>query len=105
MEVSMRISLHQAIHTFVNKDLDRQRMVDHIAPIVRVMILRLDEPVGIFGPSHQRVSPGLLWSKPIKFPAAPRMPINGVYESCVRPRIAAVAAHRDFSYLAFACPS
>src|SRR6266550_1192158 len=79
-------------------------MVDHVAAVVRVMLLRLDAPAGIFGPRHQRVSPGLLRGQPVKLPTAPCIPANGIYKSCRSPRLATVRAHRDLGYLAFAGP-
>jgi hypothetical protein len=38
-----------------NKDLDRKRMVDHVAAVVRVMLIGLDATAGICGPGQQGV--------------------------------------------------
>src|SRR4051794_22691061 len=79
-------------------------MVDHVGAVVRVMLLRLDVTVRIFGPGQQGVSPRLPRRKPIKPPTSPRMPLNGVEELRLGPGLPAVRAHRDPRYLGLARP-
>jgi hypothetical protein len=61
-----------------NKDLDRKRMVDHVAAVVLVMLIGLDATAGVCGPGEQGVFAPRLWCEPIAFPASPRMPLNGI---------------------------
>src|SRR6266851_10191181 len=104
MGVSMSGSSRRSTRGAVNKDLDWQRVVDHVGAVVRVMLVRLDATVRIFGPGQQDVLPRLPRRKPIKLPTSPRMPLNGVEEFCLGPGLPAVRAHRDPGYLGLAGP-
>src|SRR6267154_371776 len=102
MGVSISGSSRRSTCGVVNKDLDWQRVVDHVAAVVRVMLIRLDVTVRIFGPGQQGVSPRLPRRQPIKLPTSPCMPLNGVEEFCLGPGLPAVRAHRDPRYLGLA---
>src|SRR5579864_2329358 len=92
------------IRRIVNKDFDRQRMIDRVAAVVRVMLIRLYVTVCILGPGHQGVPPRLLRSMPVELPTSPRMRFDAVEEFRLRPGLPAVRAHRDPRYLGLACP-
>src|SRR5260370_14006630 len=104
MGVSISCSSRRSTGGAANKDLDWQRVVDHVAAVVRVMLIRLGATVRIFGPGQQDVSPRLLRSVPIKLPTSPRIPLNGVEEFCLGPGLPTVRAHRDLRYLGLARP-
>src|SRR5438874_3796570 len=79
-------------------------MIDHVAAVVLVMLVRLHVAVRIFGTGQQSVLSRLLRCKPIQFPTSPRMPLSRVQKFCLCPGLAAVSAHRDLSYLGLARP-
>src|SRR6266446_6360164 len=83
---------------------DRQKMSDHVAAVVPVMLVWLNGPVGIFGTGPQGVLAGLFWRQPIKFPASPRMPSGRIEKMPFGPGLAAVGAHRDLRHLSLARP-
>src|SRR5712671_7341092 len=85
-------------------DFDRQRMIDYVGAVVRVMLVRLDATACIFGTSEQGVAARLFWRQPIKFPTPPRMPSRGIEKMRFGPGLAAVGAHRDLRHLGLACP-
>src|SRR5260370_30834127 len=99
MGVSIPGSSRRSTCGVVNTDLDWQRVVDHVAGVVRVMLVRLDATVRIFGPGEQGVLPRLPWRKPIKLPTSPRMPLDRVEEFCLGPGLPAVRAQRDPRHL------
>src|SRR6266536_6459125 len=55
------------IRRIANKYLDWERMIDHVAAVALVMLIRLDAPVRGGGPGQQGVSSGLLRCEPIIF--------------------------------------
>src|SRR6266850_6232496 len=79
-------------------------MIDHVAAIVLVMLVRLHAAVRILGTGQQGVLSRLLRCKPIKFPTSPRMPLSRVQKFCLGPGLTTVSAHRDLSYLGLARP-
>src|SRR3984893_18881687 len=92
------------VHGVLYNDFDRQRMIDYVVAVVRVMLVRLDAPACIFGTGQQGVLAGLFWRQPIKFPTPPRMPSRGIEKMRFGPGLAAVGAHRDLRHLGLACP-
>src|SRR5258708_20102664 len=104
MGVSISGAARRSTCGVVKKDLDWQRVVDDVGAVVRVMLIRLDATVRIFGPGQQGVSARLPRRKPIKLPTSPRMPLNGVDEFCLGPGLPTVCAHRDPRYLGLPCP-
>src|SRR6266481_1092713 len=104
MGVSTSSSSPRRTPRAVNKYLDRQGVVDHVAAVVLVVLVRLDVPVRIFGPGQEGVLPRLLRRQPIKLPTSPRMPLNGVDEFCLGPSLPPVRAHRDPRDLGLARP-
>src|SRR6266849_5775971 len=104
MGVSIPGSLRRRPRGVVNKYLDRQGVVDHVAAVTLVMLVRLDVAVRIFGSGQQGVLPRLLRCQPIKLPTPPRMPLNGVEEFCLGPGLPTVRAHRDPRDLGLARP-
>src|SRR5258708_6919020 len=88
-----------------NDYLNWKQMIDHVAGVVLVMLVRLNITIGIFCAGQQRVLPRLLRRDPIKFPTSPRMPLNRIYEFCLGPGLATVSAYRYFRHFGFTCPS
>src|ERR1700731_508292 len=82
----------------------RQRMIDYVGAVVRVMLVRLDATACIFGTGQQGVLAGLFWRQPIKFPTPPCMPSRRIEKIRFGPGLAAVGAHRDLRHLGLACP-
>src|SRR6266404_9432800 len=79
-------------------------MIDHVAAVVLVMLVRLHAAVRIFGTGQQGVLSRLPGCKPIKYPTSPRMPLSRGHKFCLGPGLATVSAHRDLSYLGLARP-
>src|ERR1700686_2427446 len=104
MSVSIPGSLHRTSRRIGDKHLDRRSMIDQVAAIAQVVPIRLDVTVRVCGPGQQGVSPWCLRSEPGKGPASPRMRLNGIYELCLSPCVAAVGAHSDLSNLCLAGP-
>src|SRR5258705_2961781 len=104
MRVSISGSSCRSTSEALDKDLDWQGIVDPVGAVVLVMIVRLDAAIRTVRPRQQRVSPRLLRRKPVKLPASPRIPLNGIEKFCVGPSFPTVRAHRDPRYLGFPCP-
>src|SRR4030088_1064489 len=81
-----------------DKDLDRQRVVDHIAAEVRVVAVWLQALVRTLGASQKCIPTGLRRRDPVVFPASPGVPVYGVEEVAVDPRCAAINADPDLRY-------
>src|SRR5258708_5329131 len=95
MRVSISGFSRRSTSGALDKDLDWQRLVDHIAAVVLVMLVRLDAAVRTLRSRQQRVSPRLLRRKPVKLPTTPRIPLNGIEKFCLGPNFPTVGAHRD----------
>jgi hypothetical protein len=52
------IRLHRSIRGVINEDLDWERMIDYIAAVALVMLIRLYGAVGVPGTRQQGVSSG-----------------------------------------------
>src|SRR6266481_2883720 len=59
-----------------NNYLNWKQVIDHVAGVVLVMLVRLNLAIGIFCAGQQCVLTRLLRRNPIKFPTSPRMPLN-----------------------------
>jgi hypothetical protein len=46
----------------VNEYVNRKRVIDHVAAVVLVVLVRLEHTAGVLGASQQRVLPRLFWS-------------------------------------------
>src|SRR4029077_11653719 len=79
-------------------------MIDHVAAVVLVMLVRLHAAVRIFGTCQQGVLSRLPRCKPIKFPTSPRMPLSRVQKFCLVPGLLTVGAQRERSCLGLARP-
>src|SRR6266404_3470878 len=90
------------VHVVLYNDFDRQRMIDYVGAVVRVMLVRLNGPVGIFGTRQQGVLAGLFWCQPVKFPTSPRVPSHRIEKMRFGPGLAAIGAHRDLRHLSLA---
>src|SRR5438445_6465074 len=78
-----------------HKDLDRQRVIDHIAAEIWIVTVRLRTLVCARRARQQRMTPGLCRRDPIVFPAAPGVPGYRVEEIALNPRCAAIEADPD----------
>src|ERR1700730_15055896 len=92
------------VHGVLYNDFDRQRMIDYVGAVVRVMLVRLDATACIFGTGQQGVLAGLFWRPPFKFPTSPRMPPHRIEKMRFGPGLAAISAHRDLRCVNLACP-
>ena len=72
------------------KDLDRKRVINHIAAEIRIMTVRLGTLVCSRRARQQRIAPRLCRSDPIVLPAAPCVPVYRVEELALNPRRAAI---------------
>src|ERR1700741_1683862 len=79
-------------------------MIDHVAAVVLVVLVRLHAAVRIFGTGQQGILSRLPRCKPNKFPTWPRMPLSRVQKFSLGPGLATVSAYRDLSYLGLARP-
>jgi hypothetical protein len=77
------------------KDLDRQRVIDHIAAEIWIVTLWLGRLVCSRRPRQQRITAGLCRRDPIVVPAAPGVPAHRVEEIALNPRCAAIEADPD----------
>src|SRR6266446_6228906 len=92
------------VHGLLYNDFDRQRMIDYVGAVVRVMLVRLDATACIFGTSEQGVAARLFWRQPIKFPTPPRMPSRRIEKMRFGPGLATIRANRDLGCVSLACP-
>src|SRR5882762_9986882 len=77
------------------KDLDWQRVIDHIAAEIWIVTVWLGSLVCSLGTCQQRITAGLCRRDPIVFPAAPCVAVDRVDEIALNPRCAAVEADPD----------
>src|SRR5882757_964956 len=78
-----------------NKNLDRQRVINHIAAEIWIVTVGLSALIRIRCARQQRVAAGLCRRDPVVFPAPPCVPVYWVEEITLYPRCAAVEADRD----------
>jgi hypothetical protein len=71
-----------------------KEVIDHLAGVVLVMLVRLNVAIGIFGTGQQCILTRLLRRNPINFPTSPRALLSRIYEFCLGPRLATVSAYR-----------
>src|SRR5260370_33106764 len=77
------------------KDLDGQRVIDHIAAKIWIVSVWLGMLVRSPRTRQQRITAGLCRRDPIVFPAAPCVAAHRREESALYPRAAAIAADPD----------
>src|SRR3984893_12845851 len=77
------------------KDLDWQRMIDHIAAEIRIVTVRLSALVCSRRTRQQRIAARLCRRDPVVFPASPCVPVYRVEEFALNPRCAAIEADPD----------
>src|ERR1700732_2371225 len=71
-----------------NKDLNWQRVIDHIAAEIRIVTVWLGTFVCSRRARQQRITAGLCRRDPVVFPAAPCVAAYGVDEIALHPRSA-----------------
>src|SRR3954467_4237995 len=81
-----------------------ERMIDHVAAVVVVVLGRLHQTARIPSPGEQRVLSRLLRCKPIEFPAPPRMSPRRVQKFCIGPGLATISGYCDSSHVSLASP-
>src|SRR5216684_5756929 len=87
------------------KDLNWQRMIDHIAAEIWIVTVRLGTLVCSRRTRQQRIAARLCRRDPIVFPASPCMPVYRVEEFALNPRRAAVEADPDLGDIGVPRPS
>jgi hypothetical protein len=55
-----------------------ERVIDYVAAVILVVLVRLDQAARVLGAGQQRVLPRFFRCKPIEFPTSPRMPSHRV---------------------------
>ena len=88
----------------VNEYFNWERVIDHVAAVVLVVLGRLHQTARIPSPGEQRVLSRLLRCKPIEFPTSPRMPPRRVQKFCIGPGLATISAYCDSSHVSLASP-
>src|SRR4030088_275607 len=74
------------------KDLNGQRVIDHIAAEIWIVTVRLGMLVSSLCARQQRIAAGLRGGDPVVLPAAPCMPVDRVEEIPLNPRRASIKA-------------
>src|SRR5260370_18626066 len=86
------------------KDLDWQRVIDHIAAEIWIVTIWLGTLVCSRRARQQRITARLCRRNPVVFPAAPCVPSDRVEEIALNPRCAAVEADPDLGDIGIASP-
>src|SRR6266403_5851040 len=87
------------------KDLDWQRVIDHITAEIWIVAVRLGTLVCSRRARQQRIAARLCRRNPIVFPAAPCVPVYRVEEIALNPRCAAIEADPDLGDIGVPRPS
>src|ERR1700720_3761195 len=87
------------------KDLNWQRVIDHIAAEIWIVTVWLGTLVCSHRTRQQRITAGLCRRDPIIFPAAPCVPAYRVEEIALHPRSAGVEADQDLGDFGIPGPS
>ncbi len=87
------------------KDLNWERVIDHIAAEIWIVTVRLDTLVCSRRTRQQRITAGLCRRDPIVFPAAPCVAAYRVDEIALHPRSAGVEADQDLGDFGIPGPS
>src|ERR1700754_5099189 len=87
-----------------DKNLDWQRVIDHIAAEIWIVIVRLDALVCSPRARQQRITARLRRCNPVVFPAAPGVPVYRVQEIALNPRRASIEADPDLGNIGASRP-
>src|SRR5258707_1005975 len=82
-----------------DKDLNWQRVIDHVAAEIRIVIVWLDTFVRTFRAGEQRVAAEMCRRNPLVLPAPPRVPVYGIEKVALHPRCATIDADPDLRYI------
>src|SRR5882757_885563 len=88
----------------VDKDLDRQRLIDHIAAKIWIVTIRLGALVCSPGTRQQRMAARPCRRDPIVLPTAPGVAVDRVEEVALYPGCTAIQADPDFADIGAARP-
>src|SRR5882672_9509788 len=101
---NMALALGLASSKCSYKDLNGQRVIDHIAAEIWIVIIRLGTLVCSPRTRQQRMAARLCRRNPIVFPASPCVPVYRVEEFALNPRRASIKANPDFGDIGVARP-
>src|SRR6266850_3923214 len=87
------------------KDLNWQRVIDHIAAEIWIVTVRLGTLVCSLRTRQQRIAAWLCRRNPIVFPASPCVPVHRVEELALNPRRASIKANPNFGDVGVPRPS
>src|SRR5258705_4712704 len=102
---NMALALGLASSKCSYKDLNGQRVIDHIAAEIWIVIIRLGTLVCSPRTRQQRMAARLCRRNPIVFPASPCVPVYRVEEFALNPRRASIKANPDLGDIGRPRPS
>src|SRR5216683_265782 len=102
---NMAFALGSASSKCSYKDLNGQRMIDHIAAEIWIVPVRLGTLVCSPRAGQQRIAARLCRRNPIVFPASPRVPVYRVEEFALNPRRASTEANPNLGDVGVVSPS